>query len=108
MFSTGSPGVRWISRKTPSVTRKSTGIVASRRRATSRPIGAGGLLQPDVFEAHHAVRHRVVALDLRTESFGLDGMNDEDARHFLAQQQNQLAVQLFALGVVGDLVGLLE
>ena len=35
-------------------------------------------------------------------------MNDEDRRHFLAQELNQLTVQLFALGVVGDLARLLE
>ena len=42
MTSMGSPGVRWMSVKTPAVTSSSTGTVARRRRRTRRPTGRGG------------------------------------------------------------------
>ena len=40
--SMGSPGVRWISVKTPAVTSTSTGIVARRRRRMRRPTAEAG------------------------------------------------------------------
>src|SRR5579863_5465703 len=42
MTSTGSPGTRWMSRKTPIDTSSKTGKVAARRRATKRSISSTG------------------------------------------------------------------
>src|SRR5947209_13690738 len=106
MASTGSPGTRWINRKTPRLTRNSTGSVATSRRRISWPTGL--LLEPDRLEAHHAIGDRRVALHFRAERLRLDRVNDEDRRCLLAQDLNELAVQLLALGVVVDLTRLLQ
>src|SRR6185369_13354069 len=109
MASIGSPGVRWMSAKTPAVTSSSTGIVATSRRRISRPTAAAaGLLQPDVLEAHHPVRDRVVALHPRAEGLGLDRVHDEDHRQLLLQDPHELAEELLALGLARGLARLVE
>src|SRR6185295_7379293 len=109
MASIGSPGVRWMSAKTPAVTSRSTGIVATSRRRISRPTAAAaGLLQPDVLEAHHAVRDRVVALHPRAEGLGLDRVDDEDHRQLVLQDAHELAEELLALGLARELAGPVE
>src|SRR6266568_322201 len=108
MASTGSPGTRWMSRKTPSVTRNNTGTVATRRRRTRPPIRSARGFQPDILEAQHAVRHGRVPLHCGAERFRLNWMNDEHTRCFVVQDLDRLAVQLLPLRMVADLAGLFE
>src|SRR5262245_22842120 len=110
MASMGSPGVRWISAKTPALTRRRTGTVARRRRRTRRPTARASprLLHPHVLEAHHAVGNGVVTLHAGAERLGLDGMDDEHHRQLLVQQTNELAVELLALRLARHLPRLVE
>src|SRR5882724_8548081 len=113
MTSIGSPGVRWSSRNTPAVTRRSTGTVALSRRRTRRPItrwrsGAARSGQPHVLEPHHPVGNRLVALHLRAEGLGLDRMDDEHHRQLVLENSRQVAEELLALGLAGDLATLVE
>src|SRR6185295_8206109 len=97
-----------MSRNTPSVTRNRTGTVATRRRRISWPTAISGLLEPHAFEPHHAVGDGWIGLHFGTEGFRLDGMNDEDRGGFLAQDLDELAVQLLPLGVVRHLACLFQ
>src|SRR5262249_34052846 len=106
IVSIGSPGVRCNSRKTPRVTSRSTGTVAASRWRTSRITAA--LFQPDVLEAHHPVRDRIVVLDARAERLRLDRMHDEEHRQLVQQELRQLRVELLALGLIRRLAALVE
>src|SRR4029453_6441335 len=88
-----------MSRKTPPLTRRSTGIVASRRRRTRRPTWERALLQPDVLEAHHAIGNRVVVLHPRRERLRLDGVDNEDHRQLLLEESGELTEEPLALGL---------
>src|SRR5206468_2155689 len=113
MTSIGSPGVRWSSRNTPAVTRSRTGTVEPSRRRTRRPITRASrrqrsLLQPHVLEPHHPVGDRLVALHLRAEGLGLDGMDDEHHRQLFLKELRQVAEELPALGLARYLAGPIE
>src|SRR5437588_6855244 len=74
----GSPGIRWMSMNTPTVTRNAVGTISARRRTMYS--STSGLAQPHPREAVDAVGDQLEALDLLGADLGHGRVGREDVR----------------------------
>src|SRR6266496_1502533 len=109
----GSPGMRWMSRNTPTVTSSAVGTIRPRRRTTysttSRSPGSPPCLAlPDLREAVDPVGDQGEALHLAGRDLGRGRVGGEDVRRVADDDPLGLLVDLLALGLVGGGPALLE
>src|SRR5919197_4584685 len=97
MIWTGSPGVRWSIRNTPTLRMTSTGAVPSSRPIRKRAVS--GL--PGRFEAHQSVRCDLEALDGRARGKERRLEPGEDVRRVVVDGLLDLLEDLLAAGLVG-------
>src|SRR5438477_10556346 len=113
MIRAGSPGVRWMSMKTPTVTRNATGTISTRRRRTyvvmpdqvsgmtfPRTIGES-LALPDLRHPDHQVGIEREVVDLGVGDLRADTKRGENVRRVLRYLFLRAVVVLLPLALVG-------
>src|SRR6185437_1475969 len=108
-FSTGSPGIRWISANASSVTPKNVGMISARRRRAKRNIGypprrvrarASRRRQIDLVEIVVRRRVHLVAAHLLAQCVEAHRMRDWNPRRLVVHDHLRLLVELRAVGLL--------